>query len=402
MKNYGRLGAGVEGSICEGKVRSTGAAVLAFLAQPWGRRGSSPVHVATFRHCIEECFIVDLQNLHVLPHHKNSLKQKSKDEEEIGGEKRDGATDVKDFNHELEEQRRTRVEIKKFGVEEIDYFLCISRFCSGMLFIDRIWTEPEPENLKLLTKDCNTESEGVLNTYLGRSTATNRIERQEWEIDPSKLIIKSILAHDNQKEEVERTSISESRVKHGKGITDPTELPPAAGVSPLPGLQAAQPPPPTQPVGVPSGRLNSNPLDLFPQAFTLVFVETKKGVGSLEHWLYSNGFPATTIHDDRSQPMALQNLASVVLFKICIFRCKMTQSVGLLSYMFLRRPGQDDVIVPMIDFDISKLWAEPLVYGSHDDWSTNLNTILEWSPFATKDDLMQQFEDIGSHGTKAT
>lgn len=35
---------------------------------------------------------MDLQNLHVLPHHKNSLKQKSKDEEEIGGEKRDGAT----------------------------------------------------------------------------------------------------------------------------------------------------------------------------------------------------------------------------------------------------------------------------------------------------------------------
>nr|KAJ0210760.1 hypothetical protein LSAT_V11C400204780 [Lactuca sativa] len=42
----------------------------------------------------------------------------------------------------------------------------------------------------------------------------------------------------------------------------PTELPPAAGVSPLPGLQAAQPPPAT--VVPPSGP-NSNPLDLFPQ-----------------------------------------------------------------------------------------------------------------------------------------
>ncbi|KAI3699117.1 hypothetical protein L2E82_43173 [Cichorium intybus] len=49
------------------------------------------------------------------------------------------------------------------------------------------------------------------------------------------------------------------------GIPEPTELPPAAGVSPLPGLQAAQPPPPTQPVGVPSSGPNSNPLDLFPQ-----------------------------------------------------------------------------------------------------------------------------------------
>ncbi|XP_052173009.1 DEAD-box ATP-dependent RNA helicase 37-like isoform X2 [Diospyros lotus] len=37
------------------------------------------------------------------------------------------------------------------------------------------------------------------------------------------------------------------------------------------------------------------------QALTLVFVETKKGADSLEHWLYINGFSATTIHGDRTQ-----------------------------------------------------------------------------------------------------
>ncbi|MBA0581328.1 hypothetical protein Gorai_023509, partial [Gossypium raimondii] len=37
------------------------------------------------------------------------------------------------------------------------------------------------------------------------------------------------------------------------------------------------------------------------QALTLVFVETKKGADSLEHWLCMNGFPATTIHGDRTQ-----------------------------------------------------------------------------------------------------
>ncbi|KAK4404985.1 DEAD-box ATP-dependent RNA helicase 37 [Sesamum angolense] len=37
------------------------------------------------------------------------------------------------------------------------------------------------------------------------------------------------------------------------------------------------------------------------QALTLVFVETKKGADSLEHWLCLNGFPATTIHGDRTQ-----------------------------------------------------------------------------------------------------
>ncbi|KAK9153365.1 hypothetical protein Sjap_000845 [Stephania japonica] len=46
------------------------------------------------------------------------------------------------------------------------------------------------------------------------------------------------------------------------------------------------------------------------QALTLVFVETKKGADSLEYWLCSNGFPATTIHGDRSQQEREQALRS--------------------------------------------------------------------------------------------
>lgn len=74
--------------------------------------------------------------------------------------------------------------------------------------------------------------------------------------------------------------------------------------------------------------------------------------------------------------------------------------MGLLSYTFLRRTGQDDVVVPMIDFDISGHWAEPIIYSSQDEWSANLKTILDWSPFTSKEELMLQFDDIGSHGTK--
>ncbi|KAL8142876.1 hypothetical protein V2J09_015908 [Rumex salicifolius] len=37
------------------------------------------------------------------------------------------------------------------------------------------------------------------------------------------------------------------------------------------------------------------------QSLTLVFVETKKGADSLEHFLCVNGFPATSIHGDRTQ-----------------------------------------------------------------------------------------------------
>ena len=37
------------------------------------------------------------------------------------------------------------------------------------------------------------------------------------------------------------------------------------------------------------------------QGLTLVFVETKRGADALEDYLVNNGFPATSIHGDRSQ-----------------------------------------------------------------------------------------------------
>lgn len=105
---------------------------------------------------------------------------------------------------------------------------------------------------------------------------------------------------------------------------------------------------------------------------------------------YGNGFKTSTMRLG----------ADVIVFSRSTRSGRATQSVGLLSYTFLRLTGQDDVIVPLVDFDISSNWAEPIIYGSHDDWTANLNTILEWSPFSSKEELMMQFEDIGSHGTK--
>ncbi|KAI3729509.1 hypothetical protein L6452_18169 [Arctium lappa] len=53
------------------------------------------------------------------------------------------------------------------------------------------------------------------------------------------------------------------------GIPEPAEIPPAAGASPVPGVQAvnspAQPLQATQPAAVPASGPNANPLDLFPQ-----------------------------------------------------------------------------------------------------------------------------------------
>ncbi|KAJ7944222.1 MORC family CW-type zinc finger protein 4 isoform X1 [Quillaja saponaria] len=105
---------------------------------------------------------------------------------------------------------------------------------------------------------------------------------------------------------------------------------------------------------------------------------------------YGNGFKTSTMRLG----------ADAIVFSRANHSSQSTQSVGLLSYTFLRRTGQDDVIVPMVDFDISGHWAEPIIYSSQDDWSDNLKSILEWSPFTSKEELMHQFEDIGPHGTK--
>ncbi|KAI3862601.1 hypothetical protein MKX03_011336, partial [Papaver bracteatum] len=79
---------------------------------------------------------------------------------------------------------------------------------------------------------------------------------------------------------------------------------------------------------------------------------------------------------------------------------RVTESIGLLSYTFLRKTGQDDVIVPVVNFEMSENQAHPKIYSSEDDWSCNLKLILEWSPFASKKELMHQFDDIGVCGTK--
>ncbi|XXG46714.1 hypothetical protein AAC387_Pa02g1488 [Persea americana] len=105
---------------------------------------------------------------------------------------------------------------------------------------------------------------------------------------------------------------------------------------------------------------------------------------------YGNGFKTSTMRLG----------ADVIVFSRKISGSRVTQSIGLLSYTFLRRTGQDDIIVPMVDFEIIDGRAQPIIYSSQDDWIDNFKIILEWSPFSLKEELMQQFEDIAHHGTK--
>nr|AAK70637.1 Unknown protein [Oryza sativa Japonica Group]AAL76195.1 Hypothetical protein [Oryza sativa Japonica Group] len=113
--------------------------------------------------------------------------------------------------------------------------------------------------------------------------------------------------------------------------------------------------------------------------------KSKKTIGQ-----YGNGFKTSTMRLG----------ADAIVFTRANRGSNVTLSIGLLSYTFLRRTMKDDIVVPMLDFKIQDGHIVPLVYGSQGDWDSSLKIILEWSPFSSKEELLQQFKDIVSHGTK--
>ncbi|KAJ4823757.1 hypothetical protein Tsubulata_038974 [Turnera subulata] len=76
-----------------------------------------------------------------------------------------------------------------------------------------------------------------------------------------------------------------------------------------------------------------------------------------------------------------------------------TQSIGLLSYTFLRATRKKDIIVPMVDYEYvgeQQEWNRI----SNDDFNRNFETITQWSPFASETDLFGQFNMMSNHGTR--
>ncbi|KAE8023734.1 hypothetical protein FH972_009402 [Carpinus fangiana] len=107
---------------------------------------------------------------------------------------------------------------------------------------------------------------------------------------------------------------------------------------------------------------------------------------------YGNGFKTSTMRLG----------ADVLVFS----RCQgndgqmLTQSIGLLSYTFLRGTGKEDVVVPMIDFEKREQEWKKMTRSSLCDWNRNLSTILQWSPYANEEDLLKQFNSLNNHGTR--
>ncbi|XP_002968723.2 protein MICRORCHIDIA 1 [Selaginella moellendorffii] len=109
---------------------------------------------------------------------------------------------------------------------------------------------------------------------------------------------------------------------------------------------------------------------------------------------YGNGFKTSTMRLG----------ADVIVLTRCVRDSVTTQSVGLLSYTFLRKTGRGDILVPMVDYE--RVSGSPghvsrVIRSTTEDFEMNLNTILQWSPFSTEAQVLAQFEHMESpHGTK--
>ncbi|KAL5717391.1 hypothetical protein ACHQM5_010398 [Ranunculus cassubicifolius] len=107
---------------------------------------------------------------------------------------------------------------------------------------------------------------------------------------------------------------------------------------------------------------------------------------------YGNGFKTSTMRLG----------ADVIVFS----RCRgedgksPTQSIGMLSYTYLRSTAKEDIVVPMLDFEKAGTGWNKLLRSSPGDWDINMDTLVQWSPYTSEDDLFQQFYTMGDQGTR--
>ncbi|MED6205572.1 Protein MICRORCHIDIA 7 [Stylosanthes scabra] len=107
---------------------------------------------------------------------------------------------------------------------------------------------------------------------------------------------------------------------------------------------------------------------------------------------YGNGFKTSTMRLG----------ADVIVFSRCPGKDgkSATQSIGLLSYTFLRSTGKEDIVVPMLDYERGGREWNKMLRTSIEDWNTNVETIVNWSPFSSETDLLRQFNLMKDHGTR--
>ncbi|KAJ8570600.1 hypothetical protein K7X08_037572 [Anisodus acutangulus] len=120
--------------------------------------------------------------------------------------------------------------------------------------------------------------------------------------------------------------------------------------------------------------------DRMRQCMSLGYSAKSKLANTIGH--YGNGF--------KTSSMRLG--ADVIVFSRGTDRTTSTwtQSVGMIVLYFFNEHGEKYIVVPMVDFVKRGDTWEMLVRSSADDWKRNSETIVQWSPYESEEDLFQQ------------
>ncbi|KAK7265670.1 hypothetical protein RJT34_33293 [Clitoria ternatea] len=92
--------------------------------------------------------------------------------------------------------------------------------------------------------------------------------------------------------------------------------------------------------------------------------------------------------------------ADVIVFSHRLNNMILTQSIGLLSYTFLMRTQLDRIVVPMVSYKYDTSIGDMEILNDKGQFTSNLSILLQWSPYLSEAELLEQCNDIGSHGTK--
>eukprot|EP00803_Ostreobium_quekettii_P009468 evm.model.scf_1327.1 EVM.evm.TU.scf_1327.1 scf_1327:20528-34829(+) len=116
-------------------------------------------------------------------------------------------------------------------------------------------------------------------------------------------------------------------------------------------------------------------------SFGFSLKQGKKKIGQ-----YGNGFKTSTMRLG----------ADAMVITKC--RSAGTCSVGLLSYTFLTQTNAQDVVVPIVDYDLRSRSRH--MQSDETDWRSRLSLLLEWGPHRVEAELWNEIDALPSQGTR--
>ncbi|KAK3135193.1 hypothetical protein QOZ80_5BG0415870 [Eleusine coracana subsp. coracana] len=93
--------------------------------------------------------------------------------------------------------------------------------------------------------------------------------------------------------------------------------------------------------------------------------------------------------------------ANVIVFTRCVNTRISTQSIGLMSHVAEDDKYREHIRGPMVHYKYDPISGGTVRYEQHPgQFSINMSTLIQLSPYNSEEELLQNFNDLGPHGTK--